>query len=368
MNFLAFIWWSSGILAISALFVFCVLVLRRFLAERRGAYENSVRQSVQNLLFQYMDSETSENDENTAKLLRLNKLERRLLRQVSVSLCNLIQGHERQQIATLLNQIGFRDSCIDAIDDNDIQERLTAITALRLFPSQESQTALTQLMDNKDDSIRIAAIDSLNEIGLLPAPKTLITKLSSDSILQSRDLRTLLRHIARQAPDYLSLLAQSPDISRLLKLAIADAMSESADFSVLRDLFHYADDQDLDIRTTAIRSLGALQHPSAETHIAKALLDAHWQVRASAAQACGLIGLKATIPTLSLMLDENSWWVRFRSAEALAALGTQGLEALKTRASNMTTVDSAGARIAALLLEEQEVDALNELPVGVAHA
>ena len=367
MNLLSFVWWSSAALAISAMLGFSALVLRRFRAEKREEFESSIRRAVQNLLFRYMDDDASQ-QEYMDELLGLNKLEKRLLRQVAVGLSNLIQGHERDQIAKLLGQIGFRDSCIEALAEEDIKDRLSAIAALQLFPDPKSKKALSELIDDEDDSIRIAAIGSLNHIGALPKANILVAKLSTDSILQSRDLRTLLRHIARQSPDYLSKIAKFKGLNRLLKVAMADAMSEAADFSVLGDLFAYAQDTDLDIRTTAIRSLGALQHPSAEPYIVQALQDDKWQVRAGAAQASGLIGLPLTIPTLSQMLDDDSWWVRFRSAESLACLGDLGLEALKTRASQVLSPNNSGGRIAALLLEEQTVDALNELPDGVAHA
>ena len=120
MNLLSFVWWSSAALAISAMLGFSALVLRRFRAEKREEFESSIRRAVQNLLFRYMDDDASQ-QEYMDELLGLNKLEKRLLRQVAVGLSNLIQGHERDQIAKLLGQIGFRDSCIEALAEEDIK-------------------------------------------------------------------------------------------------------------------------------------------------------------------------------------------------------------------------------------------------------
>ncbi|MDX1490198.1 MAG: HEAT repeat domain-containing protein [Pseudohongiellaceae bacterium] len=350
---LQLVWWLSLSLAVSAMLCFVILVVRRFVAEGQAIKESLVRQKVQELLFCYMDSETESIEEEMALLTALGPLERRLLRQTSVKLSKLVQGHERERIALLLEHIGFKDLCIEECQEGELRNRLAAVEALQLFKDSEVQNTLIDLLDDKEEDIRIVAADSLSAIGALPKPNILVAKLSTDSILQSRDLRTLFREIARHDPSYLSRIAKFTGISRYMKIAIADALAQSSDFRVIHDLIAYAQNPDLDIRASAIRSLGTLRHPQAENLLNQSIDDEQWQVRAVSAQAIGLIGLEHLALKLSPLLDDSSWWVRFRSAEALAQLGPIGIQELRSRANRSSTENNnSGGRIAALLLSE----------------
>ena len=56
------------------------------------------------------------------------------------------------------------------------------------------------------------------------------------------------------------------------------------------------------------------------------------------------------MPRLVALLDDPVWWVRFRAADALAKMGTGGVEAL--RIASTSTVDVT-RRSAALALAER---------------
>jgi len=57
--------------------------------------------------------------------------------------------------------------------------------------------------------------------------------------------------------------------------------------------------------------------------------DSDWRVRAQAARALGAVGANDAVAELSNGLADRSWWVRFRSALALAQLGEAGRRALR---------------------------------------
>ncbi|MDO9316794.1 MAG: HEAT repeat domain-containing protein [Gammaproteobacteria bacterium] len=353
MNLLQFIWWTSLVLALSSLMVMVVLVLRRMRDERRARQEQHVRSVIQKILFNYMDSDWMSGQKDLNNLMNMNRAAQHVLRKLTIDLCHLIQGQERQQLTSLLTRSGFRNECVRDLRSRIVEDRRSAASALQLFSDTTTEQALLAALDDDDGHVRLAAASSLKMINALPDLRILISKLEEKDVLASRDVRTLFRDMARRKPLALRQLAADSGNDTQLKIVLADAMSETSDFRVLEDLYRFASDDDLDVRTTALRSLGALQHPDASAVVEHSLSDAQWQVRAVAAGAAGQIGLEYLVPQLTRLLDDDSWWVRFRSAEALSDLGATGQQALRERAATINSVnDNAGGRMAALVLDE----------------
>ncbi len=353
MNLLQFIWSASLVLALSSLMVMVVLVLRRMRDERRARQEQHVRGIIQKILFNYMDSDWMSGQKDLNNLMNMNRAAQHVLRTLTIDLCHLIQGQERQQLTSLLTRSGFRDECVLDLRSKIVEDRRSAASALQLFSACTTEQALLAALDDEDGRVRLAAAGSLKMINALPDLRVLVQKLEEKDVLASRDVRTLFRDLARRTPLSLRQLAADADGDTQLKIVLADAMSEASDFRLLEDLYRFANDDDLDVRTTALRSLGTLQHPDASAVVEHSLSDTHWQVRAVAAGAAGQIGLEHLVPQLSTLLDDDSWWVRFRSAEALSDLGATGRQALRERAAIVRSVnDNAGGRMAALLLDE----------------
>ncbi|MDO8270955.1 MAG: HEAT repeat domain-containing protein [Gammaproteobacteria bacterium] len=353
MNLLQFIWWTSLVLALSSLMVMVVLVLRRMRDERRARQEQHVRGVIQKILFNYMDSDWMSGQKDLNNLMNMNRAAQHVLRKLTIDLCHLIQGQERQQLTSLLTRSGFRDECVRDLRSRSVEDRRSAASALQLFSDTTTEQALLAALNDDDGHVRLAAASSLKMINALPDLRLLISKLEEKDVLASRDVRTLFRDMARRKPLALRQLAADSSNDTQLKIVLADAMSETSDFRVLDDLYRFASDDDLDVRTTALRSLGALQHPDAAAVVEHSLSDAQWQVRAVAAGAAGQIGLEYLVPQLTRLLDDDSWWVRFRSAEALSDLGATGQQALRERAATINSVnDNAGGRMAALVLDE----------------
>ncbi|MES2605078.1 MAG: HEAT repeat domain-containing protein, partial [Pseudomonadota bacterium] len=353
MNLLQFIWWTSVVLALSSLMVMVILVVRRMLDERRVQQELHVRGVIQKILFSYMNSDWMSGQKDLSNLMHMNRSAQKVLRTLTIDLCHLIQGQERQQLTSLLTRSGFRDECLQDLRSKKPEDRRSAASALQLFNDATTTQALLDALSEEDGQVRLAAANSLKIINALPEPRVLIRRLEEKALLNSRDARTLFRDMARRTPLTLRQLAADPGNSVQLRTVLADALSEASDFRVLEDLYRFANDEDLNVRTTALRSLGTLQHPDAGLVVKHALCDEHWQVRAVAAGAAGQIGLEQLIPELTTLIDDSSWWVRFRSAEALSQLGTLGQQALRDRASVISSInDNAGGRMAALLLDE----------------
>lgn len=365
---LQLIWWTSLALATAAMLVMFILTVRRAREESRLQHDEQVRKAIQGILFKYMDSrEARESDIDN--LTNLQKRDKTVLRKLAIDLSHLVRGHERDRLIELLEAIGLQKECLSDVHSKDLELRTSAIRALQIFSDDTSRQALLRALEDRNPSIRMAAADALLHTEALPPLDTLMARLNEQSLLESMDMRSLMSDIARRAPASLVQLARKSKGQLAVERVIADALSDSSDYSVITTLIGYSQSDDMDLRARAIRSLGELHHPAAAAVVQEALSDLRWQIRAVAARAAGQIGLEQCINGLNFLLDDRNWWVRFRAAEALWRLGGNGIAVLKVRASYSGCGGfGRGARISALVLDEHGIHDFADTEQSTRHS
>lgn len=361
MNSLMTIWWLCLVLASLAVATLALLLIRRRIDENGQAKARQARLAIQTILFQFLISDESLSESRLQSLSQFRRRDQRELRQLSIDLFHLIKGTEQRRLSRVLDRIGLQQDCLGDLRSKDVRTRRLAAEALQIFDDETSRTALLQALEDPDPDTRVAAADSLLVRGHLPDIHFLMSRLTPAIRLQSRDLRTLFRDIARLQPKDLNKRVNAGGLSRNEKLLIAEALAFAADYQLLDVLKTWARDPDAELRATAVRSLATLQHPAAEAEIRAALTDMNWQVRAVAARAAGRIHLQSCESALNYLMDDRNWWVRFRAAEALFRLGESGVNVLLVRAHYAGCGGfGRGARMAALVLNEHGIGALTE--------
>lgn len=73
----------------------------------------------------------------------------------------------------------------------------------------------------------------------------------------------------------------------------------------------------VEVQTAALR---VVSDPTMRSAVLKALGHEDWRVRMHAAKALGRVGRREDVPALMQLLSDREWWVRYRSAQVLAAL------------------------------------------------
>ena len=66
------------------------------------------------------------------------------------------------------------------------------------------------------------------------------------------------------------------------------------------------------------------------------LSDQRWEIRVNAANAIGRTGTEQDEKLLIGALQDKEWWVRYRSAQALASLTSVNMEKLENSAAAQT--------------------------------
>jgi len=237
----------------------------------------------------------------------------------------------RRAIQTLAKAGGFATPTFFApfADDADRWVRYETARILGALGDTTAVPSLKELLDDAEANVRLEAAKSLARLGD-PAG---ITLLRRETRLNSKD-GVALRLLARLDPaEYLAALIGSldrrvPD-EELDDVAALLSLCERA--TVGPPLIEACRNEKTLVRANAAGLLGRLKESDATEALAALLQDASWDVRARAAEALGSIGKESGLPAL-LMLgkqlerrrhDAHAKATREACAVALARLGKQ---------------------------------------------
>jgi HEAT repeat protein len=339
------IWGMSLVVALGAILIMLLLVLIRLLSDRLDARRQAQRQAILENIFAWLagavPSETVR-DHLAAQ--------RPVATALLVEIFELVRGEDQHRLARLAEEAGLPQFMRDTVEIGTVQQRFIAAENLVWFPSDETRAVLRAALEDSDPEVALAAAGSLAELGeALPVRALLEARL--DTVQDtSRQLEAVLARVAaRQIPDLLEV-AQDESAPERVRSAAIDALAQTGSFELLETIAAFAASPSTAIRVAAVRTLGIFGHPLGAPVVYYLLRDKDWEVRAEAAEAAGRIGLIDIAPRLCSLLSDENWWVRFRAGVALATLGPDGTERLKSLAAGPG--DLAG-RMAGLVLAER---------------
>lgn len=179
--------------------------------------------------------------------------------------------------------------------------------------------------------MRLAAALALARLGHAPEATTLVDTLGLGSREHSRLIAALFDEIAAVAPEQLVALIARPELPSAVRDAAIDALSLAPDSGIVGVLTGLALDETVGAHGLAfyLQKLGEIGDRSVAPIVANGLDHPRARVRSAAAQAAGQLHLDFLAPRLAQLLSDSNWWVRFRAAEALVALGTAGRDRLR---------------------------------------
>ncbi|MEZ5308480.1 MAG: HEAT repeat domain-containing protein [Pyrinomonadaceae bacterium] len=232
-------------------------------------------------------------------------------------------------------QLGLDEWSLRAVSGRNIRNRLTAIQTIGWLHDTRGWEALANIMKTADPVTALCAAKSL-------------LRIDSEKIL----------------PSFLELVAEKSDwsystVGKLLKEAGADHITEPLLKEIgkrsgkeLVRLLRFVDiafaDRSAPIISRLIRKeknvevllscLRAVSLPDDLKTVRKLLKHEDWRVRTQAAIALGRFGTQEDIDRLAHAAGDQSWWVRFRSAQALASLPGMTNAMLRDLAENHNNI------------------------------
>jgi HEAT repeat protein len=305
--------WGSLLFAAGMTAIFSILVLRRWLSERRirrvGA---AVISATKSYLARIQGIETSPNPAlSFADRIRLDAV---------LNLSRLLRGSERDRLMALADEDGMFDRALRDLALANTRRRTHAIELLDQFDSPKSIHALRVTMANDPVyELRLSAAFALARFGRLPPPRDTISQLSLIESENSRIHMALFRSLAPHHSRQLRELVGNPEYQPV-KASVIDALGWSGDPACLTEIELAATDKAADIRCAALRAAGQLGHPQAGRWIVPLLDDHDENVRVQAIRCAARLSLAQALPQIERLASDPSSWVRWRADEALAAL------------------------------------------------
>jgi HEAT repeat protein len=206
--------------------------------------------------------------------------------------------------------------------------RLDAARALGIVGTVVDAGRLRPLLSDPHPAVRLAATQALTAVDDPDLVRIALSRCPQEALAVRLFMATTLKAVWRLAEEPLrTLLASDAPPS---DLAAWLGLAESLDLpSVRHEVTALVRHPSPEVRASAARALRRYPHADSVDAVMVLLDDPQDFVRASAAQALGVLRAAAAQPQLERGLTDHAWWVRFRSALALALLGESGRAALR---------------------------------------
>lgn len=338
---LSLIWLSALILMGMSLSWMSSLILLRLVNTRAATRRADDRAAVIAGL-----SGVLREDPTATEQLRPYCTRARLMAEALLEFQGLIRGADQERMLEALRELGLVAVLDHRLQRGSLAGRLASVEALAALGGEEARTALRRAASDRRPEVRAAAIKGLADAGYPPSVGRLLDYAVSGDLTPSRLYDELMRQVVATDPAGAAAALQRSDLTPTLRALLLEALGAAGDYSVLPTLIAAAEEQDVEVRTAAIRGLGRLQHPAGREAIATAIADGHWVVRSAAAEAAGAAGFVELGDGLQELLGDPEWWVRLRAGQALLGLGREGLIRLHAAAASERPVAQRAAELA----------------------
>ena len=332
----AVLWAGVGVLAVS-IALLAAVALARIRLVRRLARERAFVAAWEPLLVECVVGVP-------AVLPALAPRDAELFLRLWSRMHDAVRGATEAHLNALARRVGADRLAAEFLGSRNLRKRMTAVLVLGKLREPTVCALLEPLLEDGRPALSLAAAQALLRIDPAAAlPRVLAAagrredwapaKLAS--ILREADAAELSEALAAAVTDALEDPAAPGALSRLLRLA------PTAHSAVLRQAVLQVLERVTEGETIAA-ALAALQHPADVELVRRYVAHADPVVRLHAVKALARLGAREDVDRLVSLLSDPSWWVRYRSAQALVAspwLSRAELEGLRARLSDRFAAD-----------------------------
>lgn len=218
-------------------------------------------------------------------------------------------------------------------------QRFDAARLLSVVGREEDAGLIAVLLDDRSPAVRLVAMDAAARLKARPLlQQELDTLYQRQDAVQAYQFAALARQpalVAEALLDRLTPEAPTPALNSWIDTA--GALASPAALDRVRELATHPAPE---VRLHVARALRRHAEPATPPVLLKLLADPDWRVRAQASRALGALRCGVATKALAQAVRDRSWWVRYRSALALAQIGGPAREELH----GLTTCDDPMAR------------------------
>jgi HEAT repeat protein len=340
LDLFSLIWNVSFALAALSILTLFILFVRRLIIQFVEARRARRRAVLQDMIFTYLSDPV-----HAQFPAKLSARDQGHVMSLAIEMMRRVTGPMREQLVALLENTIDEDRIIKALRRARAGQRAKYAARLWWARSPNVHAALRDALDDRAPAVVLAAANSLIMAGQTLNLLDLVPKLESRDMLGHRAVRDIFRKLA---PDNVSaLFALMEDRNPSIVVLAIDALARMSSPTVLRRLAHIAHShQSVDVRATALRTIGLIGDPDLAPVVLQGLSDPAWEVKVQAAIAAGRLRLAAALEPLTCLLTDSNWWVQLRAAQALTKLGAPGIAALENARGNASLASVADFALA----------------------
>ncbi len=236
----------------------------------------------------------------------------------------LLRGAGRARLVQVAEETGLVDRSLEDLNSWGRRRKAQAAQGLGYFGGSRAVAPLTELLRDRDETLRATAARALGRIGTPEAAEALARTLDDPSETTRLRMADNLERLGPIAIEpLLSTLEGGVPQARVLAVRVLGNLRTAEARPALREAM--LDEGPLpDVRAQAALALGKIADPDDVPALVMAAEDEAWPVRAQAANALGMVGDASRIPTLRRLALDGEWWVRLNTCRALANMGPAG--------------------------------------------
>jgi len=304
-----------------------------------GATDAAMEAEVRLMLFRAID----EGDLAPSAIQALPASQQRALESQARALLPNLRGEDHETIGRVLQRLGAVDAAREQAQSKRAVARAQAGEFLGESGSPDAVRDLLFLLEDPDPKVRWAAARGLGRLGHPTAVEPLLASLEgthvvpvdvvADALFQIRECPVPLLRQGLESPSVPTRAVAVELLGRFQALSAADDVI---------DLLH--NDQSVEVRARAARSLGRMGSPRALQPLLTCVESGPVAMRAQAIWALGEIGAPEALPVLSGALMGPSHHISELAADALAAMGPLGVAALTDIATGVGSAAGIASR------------------------
>ena len=225
----------------------------------------------------------------------------------------------RGDAADALNQLARSLQCgeiaLRMLESADRSQQLLAILVLGRLRERTAYPLLRRFAVGRARTLSMHASWALVQIDPARAAEGMAPDLITDSEWPVREVVSVLQLARNECePVLLAMAARNNGSHQARLLQVIEGLRIVLPAPLVTTLL--AND-DPEILISVLRCIG---DPGARAGVTPLLAHVDWRVRLQAARTLGRIGQRDDLPALTALLSDSQWWVRYRTAQAIAGL------------------------------------------------
>ena len=237
------------------------------------------------------------------------------------------KGDSRDGMVGLLEKLGFSQTIPRLIRSANIANQILGLVTLTGVKSEKYWYLLDESISSPNSSVSIMAFGAMVEIdpvrAIIEHAKTAVNRDDWTEVTLGKILSKIGQNRIVNVFEVEALSASDENLSRMLRVLTVFRKFDNIEF--IREIVTH---RDYDPYIVAA-AMELMWHPIFVGGMRGFSKHENWVVRKQAAKIFGRLGSQADVPYLVRLVCDNSWWVRYRAAEALCMLPGMTLDMIE---------------------------------------